>query len=441
MSKAVVQPINIEWTPTWVRAYNPANGERDEATTIAGLGQIVTNQRQAIVGVGRNHVFLKAIRLPKAAQDDLRRIIGVQLGSLFPLPPDQLSFDFIQTSDLNGDGFLTVVAAIRSDDLLRIRAELKQSALTPVRILPVALASAAVAQRAGLTDALVAESGQAGLALDVVQHGIVRFSRVAPAGADPAVEALRTLAAARAEALPIVNVGDSKFENAHPADDPGLTVLQDAPAFSFELAEERARIVQQAAAKTMRTAVLFVTAAVLLVLLVWSDRQDKEAVVTKAEGSSARILTVNKSILDDASKKAGKVIDAKTTLDRAFEVAQPLSDVSAVIGDSLPKGAWLTALKVERGKPIEIRGTAEDATDVTKLVDTLGENPRFRDVRLVFANSSTIENTPVINFNVTATSVGNLPMPVPVKPGARPTATATTTVQTASSDTSGASSQ
>jgi Tfp pilus assembly protein PilN len=104
---------------------------------------------------------------------------------------------------------------------------------------------------------------------------------------------------------------------------------------------------------------------------------------------------------------------------RAFEPAQPLSDLAAVVDDSLPPGAWLTGLSIERGKPLQMRGAARTADDVARFMDTLGATSRFRDVKLVFANSARIDETPVVQFSVTAVGVGNLPMPAPVKQARR----------------------
>src|SRR5262249_35151904 len=93
----------------------------------------------------------------------------------------------------------------------------------------------------------------------------------------------------------------------------------------------------------------------------------------------------------------------------------PLSDLVAVTADSLPPGAWMTGLTIERGKPLQIRGAAKTANDVARCVDALGATRRFRDVKLVFANSARIEEKPAVQFNITAVGVGNLPMPEPQK--------------------------
>jgi hypothetical protein len=417
VSQKTVSPLHLEWTPGAVRAVNIVTGEKAEAENVASLGSILNGHKQALVGIGPSHIFLKSLRLPRAAAADLRSILGVQIGQLFPLPADQLSFDFVKTDDQTVDGWLTVVGAIRSADLKQVRAEMKQAGLTPSRVLPISLAAAAVAARTGRPDGLVVERSASGLSFDVVQGGVLRFRRVTPPDSDPISEAEKTLAAARIEGLPIITVGGVDMPGAIPSLDTALNVLQEAPPFNFELSEDRVREVRQQVAARTRLAVGMIAAAILLVVTIWLDRQDAMAVVKRSQGAWARQLTTQQSIQTAETAQAGLVTATKNTLHRAFVPAQPLSDINAVVDDSLAPGAWLTGLNVERGKPLDIRGTTKTAADVTSLVDSLSANPRFRDVRLVFANSAMIGKVPVVQFDVSAVCVGNLPMPSPVQPG------------------------
>ncbi|HEV2473953.1 MAG TPA: PilN domain-containing protein, partial [Chthonomonadales bacterium] len=114
-------------------------------------------------------------------------------------------------------------------------------------------------------------------------------------------------------------------------------------------------------------------------------------------------------------------------LKRAFHPAQPISDLMALIDDRTPANAWLTGLTIERGKPIQVRGDARTADDVASFVSALGSTPRLRDVKLLFNNSFKIENTQVVQFDIAATAVGNLPMPQPPKKVFRPTRAAVNT--------------
>jgi hypothetical protein len=392
--------LHIEWTPGRVRALDLASGREASGVSLGDLGGILSGHRTALVGIGRGATFLKVLGLPKAAPAELRTLLTMRLGQLFPLPANQLAFDFFQTTEQVPDGLLTLVAAIRSTDLKQLQTELAQASLTAVRILPVALAAPLAA---GKPDALVLERGPLGLSLDVVQNGLLRLSRQAVSDTDASVEARRTLAAAGIESLPIVESGGV------------LRKLAEAPTLHFELSEDRVKAGKKKIADRTRFGALLLASGVLLAMLVWADRGDDFAKVRKSEGSWARELGRLRSIRELETKKAQSATALHDTLERAFSPGQPLSDVLSATSDALPQGVWLTGVSVERGKPLQLRGTAKQTGDVARLVDALGANRRFRDVRLVFASEGKIKETKVVQFNITAFPVGNLPLPEPPK--------------------------
>jgi hypothetical protein len=415
MSKKDVVPLHIEWTPGWVRALNLTTGEQAEAVTLKKLGQITIGQKEALIGIGRRIVFLKAVRLPKALPEDLRRIIGVQLGQFFPLPPAQLSFDFIQTTNSTQEGLLTVIAAMKAEDLKLLQTELKDVGLTARRILPIALAAPVIAAKNGMVDALVVEAMHGDLALDVVQGSFLRFSRVTPLAADQRVEAQRTLAAANVGPVPTIISGAADLPDSTFTLDNSLKVLHEAAPFNFELAESRMLHERQRVASRMRLAVLLVVAAAAFCIGIGMQRQAAVQAAVQNQASTAKLLAPFKVEDSEESNTAATLVAVQDNLDQAFGPGQHLSDISAFVTDSLPKGAWLTGITLERDKPLQIHGTAMVAGDVSQFVDTLGASNRLRNVKLIFANSASIGTTPVVQFNVTADCVGNLPMPVPSK--------------------------
>ncbi|MES2463913.1 MAG: PilN domain-containing protein [Armatimonadota bacterium] len=419
MSKRPAPSLNLEWTHAQTYAIDTASGKSAAGDTPGDLSSLLSGHRGALVGIGRGFVFLKAVRLPKALPEDLRRILSVRMDSLFPLPPNQLAFDFIQTDDQSDEGFLTLVAAIRTQDLQQLRESLQRANIQATNVLPVALGAVAVASRAGVARAVVVERTPLGLTLDVVHDGIVRFSRMAAGDSDPEVEARRMMAAADSGILPVVAAGGLTLPGATTVPETALGLLAEAPPFTFERSEDRARVAQKRIAARTRFGVLMMAAALLLAALVWVERMDAQAVVTRAGGTWARELSKMRSIRDTEITKAQRAAAIESSVKSAFQPAQPLSDLTAVIADSLPPSVWLTGLTVERGKPIQVRGTATQSNDVAALVDRLGASSRFREVRLVFANSARIEQTPVIQFSITAVAVGNLPMPAPVKAARR----------------------
>ena len=198
MSRKPLAPtLHIEWSPTFVQAVDVATGQTASGADLTELSSFFGGNRQALVGVSRSLFFLKSIRLPKADLEDLRRIVGVQIGQIFPLPADQLAWDYLQNADDDtAEGCLTIVASMRADDLRLLREQFAAAGIVPARILPVSLGAPVVAAHAGFPDALIIEPYGSGLALDVVQRGTVRFSRIVATAGDPLCEAQRTLAAA-----------------------------------------------------------------------------------------------------------------------------------------------------------------------------------------------------------------------------------------------------
>jgi Tfp pilus assembly protein PilN len=417
MSRGHGPSLHIEWTPTRVQALDIATGRSAEGATLTDVASITAGHRDALVGIGRGAVFLRSVPLPKAAPDDLRRILSVQVGQIFPLPANQLAFDFHQTPEHTVDGLLTVVGAVRAEDLRQLHSDLRRANLRATRVLPVAFGAPAIALHAGLSEALVISQSPTGLALDLVKGGTVRFSRLAPDGSDILPEARRTLAAAGATDVTMAIAGDlpAPFGAVARPEIP-LALLHEAPStFGFELAEERAREAKRRITIKTRLAGLMMLSAFLLVALLWADRSDALAVVTRGQGAWARELSKLRSIRDAETQRAQRASDIQAAVGRAFGPGQPLSDIAHAVGDSLPPSAWMTGLSLERGKPIEIRGTVTDPNDVARLLENLSNTGRFRDVKLVFANSGKISETPVVQFSVIATAIGNLPLPAPPK--------------------------
>lgn len=393
--------LHLEWSPGTVYAVDRTTNQQARGAEIAELGRFVRGHKEALVGVSRSCVFLKTLRLPKANPDELRRLVNLRLGQLFPLPPGELAFDAYQTGDQSVEGWLTVVAAMRSRDLVQLRSELAQAGLKAARIFPVALAAPAVAAQG---DALLVDTLPDGLALDVVQDGVVRFSRMAPEGAPLGSEVQRTLLAAGVETL-------------EPVRGRTLDFLHLAPEFSFALNEDRAKEEQRQLASKTRLSILMLISSLLLAGYIWVVQTEAQQLVNKSNLKWETTLKTLRATRDAELAKAGRAATVRTSLERAFSPAQPLSDLVLASANALPQGAWLIGVNTERGKPIQLRGTAKNGQQVAGVVDYLSGSARFRDVKLVFANEAKIEETPVVQFNIAATAVGNLPLPAPERGG------------------------
>lgn len=415
MSNKHIAQIHIEWSPNGARALNVATGETATGSNLNEMRRFLEPHRHAIAGIGRSAVFLKTLRMPKAAPEDLRRILSVQAAQLFPLPSEALSFDFIQTADQNMEGCLTLIAAMKIEDLKQLRAEMQQVGLTPTRILPVALGAASVVSQTGQGDAVLVEEAGGGFAFDVIQGGVLRFSRVVFGAIDPAAEVKRTLLASSIDDIPVIASSKLDIRGAVAASGSALANLHEAPPFSFELAEFRAKAERRQMAARNRMAGLMLVSSLMLVALVYNVRSKQWAIAKRGEGAWAKKISQLKSISALETTKAQKLSAMQTTLKSAFEPGQKLTDAMAVMADNVPPSAWVTGVTLERGKALQVRGMAKSAQDVAAIVDTLAKINRFRDVRLIFANSVKIDEIPLVQFSATAVGVGNLPMPAPAK--------------------------
>jgi Tfp pilus assembly protein PilN len=398
LKKGNLPTLRVEWASNHVRGFDNATGRVIEANSIAELARQFPSHKEVMVGVSRGQVFLKTVSLPKAAPEDLRQLLNARLSQYFPLPANDLAFDAYQTNLQEKDGYLTVIAAMRASDYLQLQAELTKVGWKAAQILPIAFGAVHHCQ-----DGLVEEIHGNYRYLDVVQNGIVRFSRVAPADAPTAPERQRTLLAAGATDLPQREGGDA------------LRGLHKALPFSFARNEDRLATRKKQLAGKTRLSFLLIFASILLGSLLFLDRMDAQAVVDKGAARWDTQLKQLRTIRDAETTKAQRALGVQQSITQAFAPGQSLTDIVAILGDNLPAGAWLMGVVAERGKPIQIRGLAKSGEDVARIVSNLSAQRRFRDVKLLFANSAKIDQTMVVQFNITATAVGNLPMPVAPK--------------------------
>ncbi len=409
LSKVATSSLFVEWSPDGVRVWNAESGRIAEGRNLDAVAGSLAGHRNAIVGVARTHCFTKRIPLPKANSEDLRRLLQVQIGQHSPLPADQVSFDFVATGEPLGDGYAVLLCMMRTGDLRQLRDALAKAGLRAERVLPIALAAAPALISTGRQSGLVIDRWLGSPTHDIVTAGRWIYGRTCDPSELETRELARTWAA----------VGEAPSDELVRADSPegGLLIrhLAQSPAISLEPAEERVARERKRRVGRTRFGVLMALASVLLIGYVWDERDRNEAVLRRGEGVWARQLGQLRSIRRTEQGKATEATKVRTTLDRAFTPAQSPVDLVNVVTSQLPDGLWLTGFAAERGKSVQVRGTARRAEEVAVLVDRLSASPRFRDVRLLFANGSKIDETPVVQFSITATAVGNLPLPEPDK--------------------------
>lgn len=400
----------IEWSPSEVIAYSGGQ-EIGRAKDLAGLKGV---NGRAVLALGRRSVFLKTARVPNAKAAELRQIIDLQAVQLFPAINEPLAHGFILSDDVNGEGRLAVLAAAPVSLLERLVAEAKQAGITVVGIVPLALGAKMVAKAAGVEEGAVASSTADGLAVDLVQNGIVVYSRVASVAGIGAVkqEIDRTLAAAGVGTLQAIGTPGVNVEglNAPVSTLSALSLETDESNLLWlETPSAREAEAKHAVTTRSRFGMLMIVAALGASAIVYDARDVAQKEADRRKASYQGSLRQWTKLRDEAQKASSESGALKKELDRVFKPAQSAGDALQVAGDLVPNGVWLTGVGFERGKPLQLRGTATANDAVGAYLDALSEHPRFRDVRLVFANNAAIETTSVVQFSISAHVVGNLP--------------------------------
>ena len=406
----------IEWSPDGVRAYNPALRQAVAAPTVAEALSKAGSPSLVGLCLSRRVSFVREAHVPAVEKSELRLIVTVQLENLFQAVRTELAFDYDVGTHRYEDGVQTTVCATQAETL---RTALKEVAAAGAKVAWVATASAGaakVAQLQGHDDAIVVEQDRGFLNLDIVRHGMLVSSRAA-LDADTREarqgEVTRTLASYGLTSAAVIAVGDTDLgEDVRRTADGPLQAMADheKARLDIELPEAIAGKLRRASQAKSRLALFMWLAAVCVGALIYTERDDAARDFAKLQDKASRSVG---SLQDDVdmygSRLASKDRDL-ASLKLAFTPKQPVTDVLTTVANSVPAGAWLTGVTFERGRPLQIRGTATDGSAVSEYTAALALDSRFRDVQLVFANNAEIEDVPVVQFAITAHVIGNFPL-------------------------------
>ena len=416
--------VAIEWSPTQVEVYDGQSRQYRTGPTLAEIASGLPSNVNAIIGISRRSSFVKTLRVPDVSRDEIQTILEIQIGALFPVPAHELAFDFWMTQDVSSEGRLVVVAAVRAETLRHVKDELKRVNIRAAKLMPVSFSAPLFASYFEETDCAVVEHTSEGVAIDIVSKGVLAYSRVAPLPKDSEgldAEVCRTFSIAKVPCAKVLGAGGLTFDGVdRVVTQRSLEILlagQDKVSLNLELPEKVAERKRKKIQAKVRLVALLWAAVAVAGLLVYMDRHDAAVKVRSADSksqNSLRVLRSTKSTVD-AKLAAAKSLD--TSLQHAFKPAQSFGDVITVISNLAPQGVWLTSVNMERGRELQIRGTALRNELVSTFVQTLAAQARFRDVKMGFANNASIEDTPIVNFTVTARAVGNVPVVEDTKAG------------------------
>lgn len=406
----------LEISAGMVMAYDPVSQRSISGESVSSvMAQI--GAREVNLSLSRRSAFIRAVRLPDASRQDLERILTVQISQFLPTGVGELAYSFRLTPEKTAEGRLVVIGAVKSDLLRSALSQIRASGGKVGSVIPAAFGSWALARQMGIESCAIVEETAEGLAIDLVVDGELRYSRVTPmpgSQAELAAEVSRTSSAAEVGDLPVLAVGQLAYDGATYRSElgtraalPGSIVEAGISIEPPEARMERAR--KSIAIKARLTAMVGAASAAVLATayLDYSDAVRKADLVERSWNS--KITKASREQKNVEAKLAGQT-SMREQLTLAFEPAQRFSDMLSVAGNLAPDGIWLTGVAAERGQPLSLRGTARRSEDVAAYMERLSAMSRFRNVDLSVANNGMIEETPVVQFALSAHPVGNLPL-------------------------------
>jgi len=408
-----VANLIIEWAPKGVRVFDGSSRNIQNFDSIQSAASFV-GSRPAILAISRRMIFTRTTRVPNAAIADIRLVLSMRLGELFPLPSSDLAYDFLLTDDVNIEGRLAVVTAMSAQDLRRIHDECRSVGIKIAQVLPVAIGASYLLQSLGKSSAAIISQDDDGIGIDIVENKSVRYSRVTSQIDTLHAEVGRTYAVSGGQSGDIIVTGGLSL----PESDQTVKIscieailtAPDGPVLNIELPETVALRAKKVRDQRQRLALLLVLTALACVAGAYT-RYDKEAsLVAQKDANIKKAITALQKRQKESEATAKTMVEAKKSIDLAFKYGQKYSDVATIVANDVPEGVWLGGLSLERGKRLVLRGVAFSNEKVKAYTDKLASEPRLRNVRLEFANDGSINQKPVVQFSISAFPNGNVPL-------------------------------
>lgn len=398
----------IEWDREWVRVLFVDSGMVKEGSSLNVIEGI--QGKTAAIMLSRRLVLHRSLALPDASRSDVLAALKQKLGEVFPIPAAELAFDYIPTIERNDQGRVCDVFAARKADVDSAIADCKTHNITVTQIVPAQAVSLRVAaQQLALSSGIVAERFGDWINIDAFKGGTLAASRVATLSSLPSD--LGRLRAATGDAPTQYSYDVSLDGPTSQLSDPLIKAFTSAP-FLIDLEPEEYRFERDEKARGRRHRALYLMGFVGLLgtYLLYDGYSSGVKKYETEKSRRARQIKTAEGPIAKLESDAAKLKPQGEALYYAFQPAQKTSDVLKIVSSLVPSGVWLTGVTFERGKVIQIRGTSTSADAVSTFVRGLTKQSRFRDVKLLFANSSDIEGIPTVQFSITAFPKGNVPI-------------------------------
>lgn len=403
----------VEWSPTEAVLYTAPGVPGTVIRDFSGLGG-----KRVLIALSRRSSFVRTARVPNVGKDEIRQILSLSTGEMLPLPASELAYDFLVTNDVDVNGKLVVLGAVRVTDLQNLKQALAVAGVKGAVVVPAAFGGALVATGAGSANSAVVSRCLGGFAIDLVEKGHISSTRVVDEASTPdnlAQEVNRSYAASELEAAPILSSGNLNILEA--SNHVGATPIDklfdfkvETNGFNLQLPEERAKQAGEKERKIRTLAGFSCGVALALCALSYSMYLTKSEAERKTKALAGKQLRDAKRVQSLEESQSQEARSKLEVLERSFKPAQKLGDVITVASNLLPEKVWLTGFMVDRGRTLQIRGYAQSTEALAQYEKALADEPRFRDVQLVTANNAQINKEPVVQFTLTAFPVGNLPL-------------------------------
>ena len=401
----------IEWDREWTRVHFVDSAQTREGVSLGSIEGV--GGKNAVVVLSRRLVMHRSMALPESARNDTLVVLKQKLGDVFPISVSELAFDFLPSTIRSTEGRLSDVFAAKTSDVREVLAVCDGLGITVQQIVPAQAYALRVAQEQALSSGIIAERFGDLVNLDGFKEGSLTVSKTVT------LDRLDDeIARITAVAGPKILAQGVEFNGTEQRLGGNLVALAGTAAIPMDLEpdEYRREKLEKRRKVAHRQAYVLFAGGFCVAAMVGNELVLKQQDFAKQEKKEKNLTNLVKSGLDIESGKLSKVGPKAKQLKLAFMPPQRMSDVTKVATSLIPKGVWLTALNLERGKLLQLRGSAKNSEAVAEYIGALtkaGESTkqnRFRDVRLVFANAGEIEGEKVVQFNITAFPVGNLPV-------------------------------
>jgi Tfp pilus assembly protein PilN len=405
--KPQIAQLIIEWDREWVRVHFCDSSTTKEGQNLESIDGI--NGKTAILLLSRRLILQRSIALPDAQKSDVLVALKMKIADVFPIPANELAFDYIPTTEKNDHGRVCNVFAARISDINEVIALCTKQGIVIQQIVPAQALTIKVSEQNAVASGIFAERFGDLVNLDVYRYGDLVSSKIVTLD-------LLDNEVARMKAL----TGEGTKTYSYNVSLDGTEVKLPSPfingfnqsGLTLDLEPEEYRTTRDDKIRKTkhRNCYLLFLAGLAIAALVGDDYLTRTNALD-AQKARYEKKTKNLTAITTADEaKAAVKKPAADLLTKAFEPAQAPSDVVKVVSGLLPQDTWLTGVTFERGKPIQIRGTSKKSELVSAYLVELGKQPRFRDVRLAYLNSGDIEGVPTVQFSINAFPVGNLPI-------------------------------